>query len=68
MVDAARHQKQEYEKYMGIKLEILYGSPQTRPSWEARWKVNLSKSPMNMEVSYNPSGACERVEHHIQVG
>ncbi|KAL5505960.1 hypothetical protein EMCRGX_G007512 [Ephydatia muelleri] len=57
MVDAARHQKQEYDKHMGIRTfkagDLVWLSIPTAgkldPRWEGGWKVKACKSPVNME-------------------
>ncbi|KAL5517962.1 hypothetical protein EMCRGX_G003617 [Ephydatia muelleri] len=68
MVDAARHQKQEYDKHMGIRTfkagDLVWLSIPTAgkldPRWEGGWKVKACKSPINMEVS---DGTRNRVVH-----
>ena len=52
MVDAARHQKQEYDKHMGIRTfkagDLVWLSIPTAgkldPRWEGGWKVKACKS------------------------
>ena len=68
MVDAARHQKQEYDKHMGIRTfkagDLVWLSIPTAgkldPRWEGGWKVKACKSPVNMEIS---DGTRNRVVH-----
>eukprot|EP00731_Ephydatia_muelleri_P034213 Em0051g5a len=78
MVDAARHQKQEYDKHMGIRTfkagDLVWLSIPTAgkldPRWEGGWKVKACKSPVNMEVSdgtRNRVVHVNRLRHHIQM-
>ena len=78
MVDAARHQKQEYDKHMGIRTfkagDLVWLSIPTAgkldPRWEGGWKVKACKSPVNMEVSdgtRNRVVHVNRLRHRIQM-
>ncbi|KAL5509727.1 hypothetical protein EMCRGX_G005145 [Ephydatia muelleri] len=78
MVDAARHQKQEYDKHMGIRTfkagDLVWLSIPTAgkldPRWEGGWKVKACKSPVNMEVSdgtRNQVVHVNRLRHRIQM-
>ncbi|KAL5506793.1 hypothetical protein EMCRGX_G008533 [Ephydatia muelleri] len=78
MVDAARHQKQEYDKHMGIRTfkagDLVWLSIPTAgkldPRWEGGWKVKACKSPVNMEVNdgtRNRVVHVKRLRHRIQM-
>ena len=78
MVDAARHQKQEYDKHMGIRTfkagDLVWLSipmaGKLDPRWEGGWKVKACKSPVNMEVNdgtRNRVVHVNRLRHRIQM-